>query len=61
MATVTTDTQDPRPYPLGYTETEFTRLERQAAFFGDQAQSLYNISITRYSLMKLFYNTHVRV
>jgi hypothetical protein len=35
MATVTTDTQDSRPYPLGYTETEFARLERQAGFFGD--------------------------
>jgi cyclopropane fatty-acyl-phospholipid synthase-like methyltransferase len=39
MATVTTDTQ-PRPYPLGYTETEFPRLERQAAFFGELTEDV---------------------
>jgi 2-polyprenyl-3-methyl-5-hydroxy-6-metoxy-1,4-benzoquinol methylase len=38
---VTTKTlQDPRPYALGYSESEFRRLERQAAFFRDLTEEV---------------------
>src|SRR6202007_1153318 len=38
---VTTKTlQDPHPYPLGYSESEFRRLERMAAFFRDLTEEV---------------------
>jgi ubiquinone/menaquinone biosynthesis C-methylase UbiE len=40
MNIATTNEQAPRPYPLGYSETEFKRLERQGAFFRDLTEDV---------------------
>jgi hypothetical protein len=45
MATVKTNTQNPRPYPLGNTETGFTRLERQAAFLGHLTEDVLRVQV----------------
>ena len=40
MNIATTNRQAPRLYPLGYSETEFKRLERQGAFLRDLTEDV---------------------
>jgi hypothetical protein len=40
MNIATTNRQASRFYPLGYSETEFKRLERQAAFLRDLTEDM---------------------